>query len=66
MNKTNEYAKKNLISTNENYSLNGNELWCCQMIILLSKLIVLDDVRQVTMNDIGARDYSFFVISIQK
>ena len=31
-----------------------------------SKLIVLDDVRQATMNDIRARDYSFFVISIQK
>ena len=33
---------------------------------LLSELMVLDHVRQATMNHIGARDYSFFVISIQK
>ena len=33
---------------------------------LLSKSIVIDNKRQATMNDIGARDYSFFVISIQK
>ena len=33
---------------------------------LLSKSIVIDNKRQATMNDIEARDYSFFVISIQK